>query len=141
MFIVALLSIGALRAHGQKARPRPSAKPKVLMLAVLNDGKTLEPIGYVDSGGKITAAVDGGTEAAKLNAFHKSYFKPATLYRLIFGGANAGTVSVKSSDPKAECIANTAEVTYESAKAKLRGNVMALATNATTPTKGSSTLR
>lgn len=127
-------------AFGQKPRPRPAAKSKPVIFAMLNDGKTIEPIGYVD-GGKVTAAVDGGAEAAKLTAFHRSYYKPATTYRLIFGGSSAGTVTIKSSDPKAECSSNTAEVTYDSAKARLRGNVMALATNAPTPTKGSGVRR
>ena len=124
--------------QGARAKPEPKALP--VIFAVLNHGKIVEPIGYVDKG-KLAKAVDGGSEARQLAAFTRQYYKPGAAYRLIFGGANAGTVTIKSSDPKAECIANTAEITFASTRAKIKGNVMALATNASTSTKGSGVRR
>ncbi len=124
----------------QTAKPKPRSKALAVVFAVLNDGKVVEPIGYVDKG-KLAPTVDGASEAPKLAAFHRQYYKPAATYRLIFGGADAGTVTIKSSDPKAECIANTAQITFASTRAKLKGNVMGLATNATTTTKGSGVRR
>lgn len=137
LILVGALSIPVL---AQKSRTKPAAKPKPVVFAVLNDGKIIEPIGYV-AAGKVEQAVDGAAEPAALNSFHRTYYKPAGTYRLIFGGTNAGTVTVKSSDPKSECTANTAEVTFTSPKARLKGNVMALATNAATTTKGSGVRR
>ncbi|HEY0049339.1 MAG TPA: hypothetical protein VGB68_08655 [Pyrinomonadaceae bacterium] len=113
------LSISAI--YGQKAKP--------IIFAVLNDGKTLEPIALIEKG-KLVPASDGGDEAKIKTQFTKTYYKPKTSYRLIFGGAVGGAVTVKSSDPTAECASNLAEVSTQSTKTKLSGFVMALATNA-----------
>ncbi len=112
---------------------------KPIIFAVLNDGKTLEPIAYIEKG-KLTATVDGGSETNLLTAFSKTYYKPKGTYRLIFGGANAGIVTVNSSDPKAECSSNLAQVSLVSTKTKLGGFVMGLATDALTK-KAASGLR
>jgi hypothetical protein len=104
-------------------------KPKPIIFAVLNDGKTLEPIALIEKG-KLVPASDGGDEEKVKTLFTKTYYKPKTSYSLIFGGANGGAVTVKSSDPKAECSSNMADVLTKSTKAKLSGFVMALATNA-----------
>src|SRR5829696_5437411 len=105
-------AVAAAAAVGQTAKPKPKPGPKALpvVFAVLHDGKVVEPIGYIDKG-KLAPAVDGASEPAKLVAFSRQYYKPVAAYRLIFGGADAGTVTIKSSDPKAECIANTAQIT------------------------------
>ncbi|HEX9963298.1 MAG TPA: hypothetical protein VGB00_20370 [Pyrinomonadaceae bacterium] len=104
-------------------------KPKPIVFAVLNDGKTLEPIALIEKG-KLVPASDGGDELKVKTQFTKTYYKPKTSYQLIFGGASGGLVTIKSSDPKAECSSNLAEVLTKSTKAKLSGFVMALATNA-----------
>jgi hypothetical protein len=130
--IAVLLFVTA--SFGQKARPKPAPKVRPIVFAVLNDGKIIEPIAYADKG-KLEQAIDNAAEPAKLSAFHRSYYKPATTYRLMFGGANMGAVTIKSADPKAECSANTADIGYTSQRAKLKGNVMALATNVATTTK------
>ena len=121
------------------AQKRQPVKSKPIIFAVLNDGKTLEPIAYIDKG-ELTAAAGGDNEAKTLASFAKSYYKPRAIYPLIFGGANAGNVTVKSFNLKADCAPHTAEVSWQSPKAKLRGFVMALATNAPT-NKNASGLR
>lgn len=136
IFLAVLVLATAVPAFAQKPRPKPAAKARPIVFAVLNDGAVIEPIAFADKG-KLEQAVDNAAEAAKLTAFHRSYYKPASTYRLIFGGADAGTVTIKNSDPKAECIANTANVSLISQRAKLKGNVMALATNAVSTTKAS----
>jgi hypothetical protein len=105
-----------------------NSKPKTIIFGVLNDGSTLEPIAFVEKG-KLTPTVNGSDESTIIAAFNKTYYKPKTVYSLIFGGVKAGSVTVKSSDPKSECAANMANVTFQSTKAKLKGLVMALATN------------
>lgn len=126
--ILVCLAVFVMAASGQKAKPKASSKPRPIVFAVLDDGTSIEPIGYV-SKGAIEQAVDNAAEAPILSAFHRSYYKVGAKYALIFGGAQAGSITVKSSDPKAECSANHAEVSYTSPRAKLKGNVMALATN------------
>jgi hypothetical protein len=120
-----ILSINTVA--GQK-RKTVAQKTKPVIFAVLNDGKTLEPIALIDKGELIKAS-DGGDDSKIIAAFTKLYYKPKATYRLIFGGADAGVVTVKSSDPKAECSANMAQVSTVSSKAKLGGFVMGLATN------------
>jgi hypothetical protein len=113
------LSVSAI--FGQKAKP--------IIFAVLNDGKTLEPIALINKG-KLVPASDGGDEIKVKTQFTKTYYKPNTSYNLIFGGVKGGLVTVKSSDPTAECSSNIAEILTTTTKAKLGGFVMALATNA-----------
>ncbi|MGB7201603.1 MAG: hypothetical protein WBD16_04970 [Pyrinomonadaceae bacterium] len=122
--IVSLLSVTVF------AQKKPVVKtPNPIIFAVLNDGKTLEPIAYVNKG-KLEASVNGSDEKSIIAAFNKSYYKAGTSYRLIFGAANAGTVTVKSSDSKSECSANMAEAITKATKTPLKGLVMGLATNA-----------
>ena len=135
-----LIGLSFTNLVAQKAKPTAAAKPKPIIFALLGAGKSVEPLAYVDNG-KLVQPVSGSDEEAKITSFDRQYYKVGTIYRLIFGGANAGTVTVKSSDPKAECSRNMANVTSVSAKAKLKGNVMALATNAVATKKGSGVRR
>ena len=105
---------------------KSTAKP--IIFAVLNDGKWLEPIAYVNKG-KLDSTVNGGDEQNLIEAFNKIYYKPGTIYRLIFGAANVGTVTTNTSNAKSDCAKNTAQITTTSTKATLKGLVMGLATN------------
>jgi len=107
-------------------RNATAAKPAIF--AVLHDGTTLEPIALVDRG-KLAQPVNGSDDAKALAAFSKSYYAKGAAYRLVFGSASAGTVNVRSADPKSECGKNTANATSKTTKTPLKGFVMALATN------------
>ncbi len=127
-------------SFAQKAKPTPRPKtPTKVVFAVLNDGKTLEPLAKVENG-KLMQTVSGADDMAILTAFSTLYYKPKTAYNLIFGGKIDGMVTVIKNDPKQECSTNIATATVKSSKAKLKGFVMALATNIK-PTKPSSGLR
>ncbi len=104
------------------------SSPKPIIFAVTDDGQRIEPIAGVDNG-KLIETVDGGSEDSLLKTFGETYYKAKTNYHLIFGGADAGAVTIKSFDTTSECGKNIAQVTFNSAKAKLKGSVMALATN------------
>ncbi len=122
------IALGSSGVFAQK--PKPAAKPaKPIIFAVLNDGRSVEPIAYVIKG-KLEKSVDGGDDSSIIAAFNKTYYKTGTVYRMIFGGSNAGTVTIKKSDPKADCSPNMAETISASAKTTLKGFVMALGTNA-----------
>ena len=112
----------------RRTNTRPAPKPKTIVFAVLQDGQTLEPIGVIDKG-EIKEAGSGMDDTKALTAFATIYYKPKTTYNLIFGGASSGTVTIKSSNTKAECGKNLAQITTISPKAKLKGLVMGLATN------------
>lgn len=109
----------------RNAKPTPR---KSIVFAVLNDGKTLEPIAYI-SRGKMQEPVNGSDELRIITAFNRTYYKPGQKYRLIFGGSEVGSVSVTSSDPKAECSSNMATITTTSSTFTPKGLVMGLATN------------
>ena len=130
-----ILSFSVSTVIAQKKRPPVKAKAKPIIFAVLNDGGTLEPIAFIEKGKLAQAASsdDGNTGTT----FTNTYYKTKPVYRLIFGGVDDGTATIKSFDPKAECSAFMAQITAQPTKAKLKGMVMALATDAPTKkTKG-----
>ena len=127
VFLTLSLFILASSSFAQKAKPVAKSS-KLIIFAVLNDGKTLEPLANVNKG-KLSEPVDGADDQNVVVAFNKSNYKPGTIYRLVFGGSNGGSTTVKSSDATAECSRNMGTVVSKPAKTPLKGFVMALATN------------
>ncbi len=123
LLAVMLLSLSTITAFAQKAAP------KTIIFAVPDNGKTLEPIAYINKG-KLEPTVSGGDAETLVTAFNKTYYKPGTVYKLIFGSANAGTITVKGSNAKGDCGKNIGQVTTSSTKTQLKGLIMGLATNA-----------
>ena len=122
LVVVAFVLATTVASVAQKTVAKP------IIFAVIDDGKSLEPIAYINKG-KLDTPVSGGDEANVIAAFDKTYYKPGTVYRLIFGSANAGTVTVKSSNPKGDCGKNIGTATTSSTKTALKGMIMGLATN------------
>ncbi len=115
-------------AFAQKAKPVVKVtKPGIF--AVLNDGKTLEPVAIVNKG-KLEEPANGSAEPGIIAAFNKTYYKPGAVYRLIFGSVDAGSVTVKSANAASDCSKNMADATTKASKTPLKGFVMGLATNA-----------
>ena len=128
-------------AFGQKnAKTKPPVKSRTIVFAVLDDGKIVEPIGEI-SKGELIGAVSGEDDAKALLNFSKNFYKPKTVYDLIFGATKNGTVTVQSSNPESDCGKNSATVATASAKARLKGFVMGLATNQTPVKTGSGVRR
>ncbi len=136
--LILLIIVSAVFAQ-RRNKTKPAAKPNPIVFAVLNDGQTLEPIAQIDKGKLVPTGGEG--EPKSLMSFVNTFYKPKTNYSLIFGGKLNGTVTVKSSDPKSECAKNLATITTQSAKAKLKGFVMGLATNARTQATASGVRR
>ncbi len=129
---VVLLSLAAVTLNAQARASRP------IIFAVLNNGATLEPLALIDKG-KLENPVNGSDDLPALNAFGRSYFRKGTAYKLVFGGANGGTSTVKSWNPASDCAKNLGMATTKATKSPLRGFVMALATNA--PIKNTASYR
>jgi hypothetical protein len=127
--LVVLISVFALAAQKKRSAVAAKTKAKPIVFAVINDGQTIEPLALIDKGA-LAETTGGDSEEKALANFVKTYYQPKTTYRLIFGGADVGAVTVKSSNAKADCSKNMAQVTAQSGRAKLKGFVMALATNA-----------
>ena len=123
----------------KRGKAKPAVKPKAIIFAVIDDGERMEPIAEIGKGKLVQAMGGDGDEKSLLN-FSKNYYKPKSTYNLVFGGAKNGTVTVVSSNPKSDCGKNAASITTQSAKAKLKGLVMGLATN-DMPQKTASGLR
>ncbi len=121
-----ILSFSILPVVAQKKRPPVKAKPLPVLFAVINDGATIEPFAYIEKG-KLTQAASGDPDG---KTFGSIYYKSKPVYRLIFGGVDDGGAAVKSFDPTAECAQYMAQITATTVKSKLKGNVMALATDA-----------
>lgn len=137
--IVTLAAIWTVStASAQFRRPATAKNP---IFAVLGDGTSIEPIGYVDGRGRMTPAIDGASDRRVLTAFHRTYFGKGKVYPLIFGGKSAGTVTLISSDPAAECVNFLGKVTTKTTRTPLKGNVMALATSAKIAKPGSGVRR
>ena len=135
MFVLGLTS-------GIYAQRRPVAKPaKAVIFAVLNDGKAIEPIGYIGAKGAMTQAIDGASDAPALTAFHRAYFAKGKMFPLVFGGKVAGNVAVISSNSTSDCGKNMADVATKTTRSALKGNIMALATNARVTKPGSGVRR
>lgn len=132
-FLILSCSVSAVVA--QKKRPPVKAKAKPILFAVLNDGGTLEPFAYIEKG-KLTQAASGDPDS---KTFANTYYKSKPVYRLIFGGVDDGAATIKSFDPTSECGKYMADITATPTKAKLKGLVMALATDA--PTKKTAGVR
>jgi hypothetical protein len=126
--ILTALAGSAILVFGASAFGQKASSARNIIFAVLNDGKTLEPIAYINKN-KLGEPVNGSDDSNIIKAFNKTYYKAGTTYRLIWGGSNAGNVKVKSSDANAECSKNTAVATTTSSKVTLKGLVMGLATN------------
>ena len=113
-----------------KTKPKAPVKAKSIIFGVVNDGASLEPIAYVENG-KLVEAANGMSDEKILTAFAKSFYQPKTTYNLVFGGKNDGKVTVSKSNVDSDCAKNMAEITVQPGKAKIKGFVMALATNGT----------
>jgi len=111
---------------------------KTIIFAVLNDGRALEPIVMVENGKIVEQGSDTETNWKE---FAKLYYKPKTTYNLIFGGNIGGKVSVVKSASDSDCAASMATAVTTSAKAKLKGLVMGLATDIPIKKAGSGTRR
>jgi hypothetical protein len=135
LLLLAVILGFAAAAHAQRRlAPKPA---KTVIFAVLNDGKAIEPIGYIGAKGVITPAIDGASEGPILTAFHRTYFAKGKMFPLVFGGKVSGNVTVTSSDPRAECVNYLGNVTTKTTRSSLKGNIMALATNAKIAKPGS----
>lgn len=131
--VVSLLFAAAALSHAfaqTKPRPRPAAATPTVIFAIskYDANTTMEPVVIYSRGVYTKPPVDGDEATAK--AFTDNYFKPGRQYRVLSGGGEAGSVTVKQYQEPG-CVSLTAEVTVNTT-ARLGGNVQALATSSST---------
>lgn len=79
-------------------------------------------------GGQFKPPIAGDSDAAEITRFTDAYYASGKKYRVLFGGGEAGSLTVKKSNRDEECRRTSADVTLRST-ARLNRNVMALATD------------
>ena len=131
-FSVSLIAAASLaRASSQTKRPaRPAAAAQTVIFALskYETGVSMEPVVIYSRGVYTKPPIDG--DEATLKSFVDVYFKPGRQYRVLSGGGEAGTLTVKQYQEPG-CVGLNAEVNVNTS-ARLGGNVQALATNSTT---------
>ena len=132
LFLTFLLVPGlALDRQAQKKNPgAPAAKPAAASTVIFAvnkydaDNTTIDPVA-IFSAGRFVNPMAKDDDATR-NQFAAKYLRPEQQHRLLFGGAEAGSVTVK--ERYNECICLTAKIDAQTS-VKLGGEVRALATN------------
>jgi hypothetical protein len=93
-------------------------------LVILNRGKYIDPVGEGDSNA--------------MKPFAEKYFQAGNKYRVLFGGGQVGTATVKSSEEGCNTIHSRVNV---ESSAKISGHIRGLATNSETLGKKASSRR
>jgi hypothetical protein len=121
--VLALPSSPASDARAQGG----SAKSSAVVFAVESSGDewTIDPIVEVGAGGRVSGA---GGDDDSLKRLASEQYQPGRKLRIIFGGGDAGTLTVKQATADRECYRTGALVGAQTS-ARLGGNVMALATD------------
>lgn len=101
----------------------------IALFAVSQNQKVvfLDPIVLIQSG-RFTSPPTGNATTAQLTKFANTYYRAEQKYRLLFGGGEAGNVTVKQWNLRKECSRTKATAQLDSS-AKISGKVMGLATN------------
>jgi hypothetical protein len=128
-FALSLLASTHAAPFARQKPTRPSMQGGTVVFAVrkYESSVTMEPVVIYKRGAFSKPPIDNEAGAG---AFVRGYFRAGRQYRLISGGGEAGTVTVrKNMEPG--CVGLVAEVGVET-QVRLGGQVQALATDSTT---------
>ena len=130
LFAALILSVPSSGSPGVARAQRASgAKDELIFLVTRRpDGVfEFEPIAAYKRGSYV-GAISGESGEADLARFGREYYRAGTRYRLMWGGAEAGTVIAKASQKGSECSRASATADVQTT-VRIGGNLMALATN------------
>lgn len=116
--------------------PQRTERSGFILFAVANEGggTTIEPIALVSGGAYVFPESAGGVDE-ELQKFSAEYFREGRKYRVVSGGGDAGTLTVKRSHVADECFRAGADVELQS-PVKVGRVVWALATDSETLARG-----
>ena len=125
-----LLALPSAPPSDARAQGGGSTKSAAVVFAVESSGDewTVDPIVEVGAGGRVSGA--GGDEVS-LKRLASDQYRPGRKLRVIFGGGDAGALTVRQATADRECYRTGALVDAQTS-ARLGGNVMALATDSET---------
>lgn len=133
--VAALLLLAQTSPHASApSQPQRTTRQDSAVFLVTRDeapdsrGVNVEPVAVIDGRGALAEPESNPSGGGAMPSFLASHYQPGAQYRLIYGGAEAGTLTIRAANP-AECSPNSATADISSTTAKLGGNVMALATD------------
>ena len=139
----ALLLASLFVGNTARTKARQDGSQKATVLFVVSAGQLpnadIVPFVIIEQG-KFKQPVAGDSDAKEISSFANAYYSKGRKYRVLFGGGEAGSLTVKKSNKDSECATTSADVTLQS-QAKLNRNVMALATNSDSLGGGKNTRR
>lgn len=131
LLTLALLLASLFAGHASATKPRQERTPKMTVLFAVYS--TQPPNAYmvplvIIENGQYKQPIAGDSDANEITSFSNAYYSKGSKYRLLFGGGEAGSLTVNKSNQDEECTRTSADVGLRTT-AKLNRNVMALATN------------
>jgi hypothetical protein len=128
IMLAAALAIRSPRMMAAHASSEQQSSAVVFAVSGTNlPNASMEPFLIIENGA-YKQPVAGDSDAAEISKFSDQYYRRGQKYRVLFGGGDAGTATVKASGKDNECSRTSADVTLQT-QARLNSNVMALATN------------
>jgi hypothetical protein len=124
---VAKAGAGASNKPLPKQVEKRSASAVLFAVSQNNSRSFIDPIVIIKDG-KYTRPPAGDAPTAQLTRFANTYYREGQTYRLLFGGGEAGTVTVKQWNLRKACSRTEADAEI-AGESKISGKVMGLATN------------
>ena len=132
LFLMTALSLATLFAGhaaeaGLKQEGAAGAPVLFIVYATQLPDAYMVPVAIVEQG-QFKPPVAGDSDGDEIARFADAYYTKGRKYRVLFGGGEAGSLTIKKSNKDEECSRTSADVALMT-PAKLNRNVMALATN------------
>ena len=130
LFFTLLLNLAqGIDAPAAPRAPQSQAKFAAFVVSESNGETWVEPVAFFDGRGAFEEPVSAGAEEGAATAFFERYYRPGAKYRLVYGGAEAGSVTIREAT-RAECAPMAARAVLSTKTVRLGDSGMALATDA-----------
>lgn len=136
----ALLAFTLMLGFAPASRARQAEGRFVLFVASREGGRgefQVEPLAFIDGRGAFGETGDPANEAVP--SFSARYYKPGARYRFLYGGADAGSLTIRDASA-GECAPSSARAAVTTS-ARLGRDASALATDATLKLRAQSSRR
>ena len=127
---VLMLALTTLAAAPPAARSQEGGQKAAALFAVYSfqpANAYMVPFVIIE-GGQFKPPIAGDSDADEILRFTDAYYSKGKKYRVLFGGGEAGSLTVKKSNKDEECSRSSADVALR-ITARLNRNVKALATD------------
>lgn len=125
VLLLASLSVGS--TAGRRALQQSGPAALFVVYGTQPANAYMVPFVIIE-GGQFKQPIAGDSDADEITRFTDAYYSRGKKYRVLFGGGEAGSLTVKKSNKDEECTRTSADVALQST-ARLNRNVMALATD------------